>query len=258
MRKLTKIRARALKEDPAHIRKPEVEAELRSLGQSVITHQEVPLIVRPNDVIFDGHRRRAGVMLINPDHELECIVTDEDLDPFEVQLVTATQKNLGLCEQFRAMSGWRERHPEAPLTALAERCGLSAGTVTKILSLSKCIPAWHEAAEAGIAGVSDCYAASQLDAQGQHELLEMLKAGGKRDELQAASRKRRNGAPQGDRLQKVRIALPRGAVTISGKELGMEQVVETLAEVLKDARKAAEQYDVKTWMRMMADKAKGG
>jgi hypothetical protein len=33
--------------------------------------------------------------------------------------------------------------------------------------------------------------------------------------------------------------------------------VETLSEVLKEARKAAEQYDVKTWVRMMADKAKG-
>jgi hypothetical protein len=35
-------------------------------------------------------------------------------------------------------------------------------------------------------------------------------------------------------------------------------VVELLTETLKEARKAAEQYDVKTFQSMMRDKAKAG
>ncbi len=52
--------------------------------------------------------------------------------------------------------------------------------------------------------------------------------------------------------------MPQGAsVVISGNDLSMSDVVELLAETLKEARKAAEQYDVKTWQAMMRDKARG-
>jgi hypothetical protein len=57
----------------------------------------------------------------------------------------------------------------------------------------------------------------------------------------------------------VKIAMPQGAsVVISGNELSMTDVVELLVETLKEARKAAEQYDVKTFQSMMRDKAKAG
>jgi hypothetical protein len=57
----------------------------------------------------------------------------------------------------------------------------------------------------------------------------------------------------------VKIAMPQGAsVVISGNDLSMSDVVELLAETLKEARKAAEQYDVKTFQSMMRDKSKAG
>jgi hypothetical protein len=52
--------------------------------------------------------------------------------------------------------------------------------------------------------------------------------------------------------------MPQGAmVVITGTDLGMSEVVELLTETLKEARKAAEQYDVKTFQSMMRDKARG-
>ena len=58
-------------------------------------------------------------------------------------------------------------------------------------------------------------------------------------------------------MQKVAIAMSGGAkVVVSGNELGMAEVVELLSETLKEARKAADQYDVKTFQSMMRDKAK--
>ena len=44
---------------------------------------------------------------------------------------------------------------------------------------------------------------------------------------------------------------------LSGKDLDMSAVVELLADCLKEARKAAEQYDVKTFQAMMHDRARG-
>ncbi len=53
--------------------------------------------------------------------------------------------------------------------------------------------------------------------------------------------------------------MPQGAsVVLSGNDLSMSDVVELLAETLKEARKAAEQFDVKTFQSMMRDKSKAG
>ena len=52
--------------------------------------------------------------------------------------------------------------------------------------------------------------------------------------------------------------MPQATVVISGKELSMAEVVDLLAETLKEARKAADQFDVKTWQSMMKDRAKAG
>jgi hypothetical protein len=57
---------------------------------------------------------------------------------------------------------------------------------------------------------------------------------------------------------RVSIPMPAAIVTISGKDIGMTEVVETLADALKEARRAAEQFDVKTFQSMMRDKAKKG
>jgi len=258
MRKLAKFKARELHENPCHIRDPEPEAERRALGMSVIRHQELPLIVRPEKVIFDGHRRRAGVMLIDPDFELECLVTDEEIDAREIQLITDMKKKLRPYEKFKLMEGWMTEHAGDTAARLAERLGMTPGNVSMTLSLTKCIPAWHSAAEAGRVSVSDWYEASRLDDKGQHELLAMkMTTGASREVLKSASRKKRNGTPL-VRMQKVKIALPAGAVVLTGNELGMAEVVEMLAEVLKEAKKAADTFDVKTWVKMMADKSKGG
>ena len=58
------------------------------------------------------------------------------------------------------------------------------------------------------------------------------------------------------KLARVKIAMPEATLVITGQELSMAGVVELLSETLKEARKAADQFDVKTWVRMMADKSK--
>ena len=78
-----------------------------------------------------------------------------------------------------------------------------------------------------------------------------------RDELTRAARKSRTGSePAAKQTSRVKIAMPEAAVVISGKELSMSRVVDLLTETLKEARKAADTFDVRTWQKMMKDKSK--
>jgi hypothetical protein len=113
--------------------------------------------------------------------------------------------------------------------------------------------------KAGKVGISDCYAASKLPAKEQAELLRMKLDGASRDALERQSRKKRSKV-DAVKLAKVKIALPgKVSVVLSGDTLGMNEVVNVLSDALKEARKAVDVYDVKTWQAMLRDKAnKGG
>jgi ParB-like chromosome segregation protein Spo0J len=149
-------------------------------------------------------------------------------------------------------------NPTWQMKDLAEQLHLDPSMVTRLLSPSKCIPAWQEALAAGKVGISDCYAASKLNETEQVELLRLKLTGASRDAIERAGRKARAASTPTVRMSKVKIAMPQGAsVVVSGNDLSMPDLVELLSETLKEARKAAEQYDVKTFQAMMRDKAKG-
>jgi hydroxylamine reductase (hybrid-cluster protein) len=62
------------------------------------------------------------------------------------------------------------------------------------------------------------------------------------------------------KITRVKAPLPSGVeVLISGKELALEDVIESLSELLKEAKKAGDSgLDVKTWAAVLKDKAKAG
>ena len=95
-----------------------------------------------------------------------------------------------------------------------------------------------------------------LSESDQAALLALKLSGASRDAIVHAGRKSRSGSTSAVKLSRVKIAMPQATVVISGKELSMAEVVDLLAETLKEARKAADQFDVKTWQSMMKDKAK--
>jgi len=149
-------------------------------------------------------------------------------------------------------------NPAWQMKDLAEHLHFDPSMVTRLLSPSKCIPAVQEALAAGKIGISDCYAISKLPPDEQGALLGLKLSGASRDTVEQAGRKTRNGGKEAVRLSRVKIAMPQGAsVVISRKDLGMCEVVELLTETLKEAKRAAEQFDVKTLQAMMRDKARG-
>jgi len=160
-------------------------------------------------------------------------------------------------EKWLACSEILVTHPDWQMKDLAEFLHLDPSMLTRLLSPSKCIAEWQEALKRGKVGISDCYAASKLEPEAQADLLSLKLSGASRDAIEQAGRKTRKGTTPAVRLSRVKIAMRQGAmVVVSGNELSMADVVELLAETLKEARKAAEQYDVKTFQSMMKDKSR--
>src|SRR5439155_26760854 len=91
-RSIEKRRARVLKTRPQVRKMFPPEADLRALARSVMKRQLHPFIVLPQDIILDGECRWRGLMLENPDFEVDVIVVERELAPAEVcelQMISA-------------------------------------------------------------------------------------------------------------------------------------------------------------------------
>ncbi len=248
------------KADPKNPRQGADEKGLDHLGEDQLARGTlVPLLARPDGTIIDGWRRwlaalRKGIK------ELPVIITDKpEMEIRGIQLATVFHKaDLTGHEKWLACAELMCMNPGWQMKDLAEFLHIDPSMVTRLLSPSKCIPAWQEALKEGKVGISDCYPAARLPESEQAELLALKLAGASRDAIEQAGRKKRTSEKPTVRLSRVKIAMPNGAcVVLSGNDMGMAEVVELLAETLKEARRVADQYDVKTWQHMMRDKAKG-
>ena len=152
------------KADPKNPRTSADETDLDHLGDDMLARGVlVPLLAKPDGTIIDGWRRwlaagRKGIK------ELPVIITDKpEMEIRGIQLATVFHRaDLTAHEKWLAGAELMCMNPEWQLKDLAEFLHLGAPTVTKLLSPSKCIPAWQEALRDGKVGISDCYAASGL------------------------------------------------------------------------------------------------
>ncbi|HWT83455.1 MAG TPA: hypothetical protein VN648_32185, partial [Candidatus Methylomirabilis sp.] len=194
--------------------------------------------------------------------ELSVIVTDKPLSDAEVRVIQLTENmhraDLSGNEKYLACAELMCMNPHWQLKDLAEALRLDPSMVTRLLSPSKCVEEVQDALRDGKIGIAVCYELSHLGPEEQKRLLALKLAGASRDEVARQGRKQRNGNTPAVRMSRVRIAMPEATVVITGCDLGMAEVVELLGETLKEARKAADQYDVKTFQSMMRDKAKAG
>lgn len=222
----------------------------------------VPLLVTAEGLVIDGHRRLLVENELG-EKEVPVIITNRMLSDTEIALIMWTHNENRA--EFRPYDKWMfcvrlmSGNATWQLQDLAAALHLDPSMVTRLLSPSKCIEAVKDALRDGKLGISDCYAISKLPPDQQAGLLDLKLSGASRDQIELAGRRNRNGRAASVKLSRVKIAMPRGAtVVISGNELSMAEVVELLSEVLKEAKKSAETFDVKTWVKMMADKSKAG
>ena len=243
--------------DPNHPGYSSFLDELRLLSESLEIRQWVPVLARPDGMVYDGNRRvLAGRLRGKPTH-LDVIITLENLSPSEARLVTCVHKvELEPYELFLACTEWKKENPGATDKDLAVTISKDASMISRIMSLARCIPAVLEAAKGGVLGISDWSAISKMDEKLQLEMLALkLQPGAKvsRDELERKGRKAKIGV-QEPKSKRVKIPYQDGSAVLTGKDLGMVEVVEILEGMLKEARKAVGLYDVSTFQGMMRDK----
>lgn len=250
------------KEDPTNLHMSYDMEELRMLNSTLRVRQMMPCIAKPDGMLIDGHRRKRAAMLGGVD-SLEVIIVEDNISPAEVkeiQLVTSLQKaDLKPHEIAQGCIAWMEANPGAKAQDLAARIGRDASYVSKVLSLSRCIPAVQEAAQAGLLGISDWSTIAKGSELEQHALLEAKVNGATRDELEHKSRKARNGNSPVVRSSKIACPITGVNVTFTGKELTLEDALEAMQQLQKEMKKAVEQgLDGKTFSAMCKDKAKKG
>lgn len=251
------------KPDPSQPRKEFEEAGLRSLGESMKALGQLQAVgARADGTLIWGERRLRAAELAGI-AELLVIITEREMTESEIRLIQLTENvhraDLSPHEKWLALEELKRLNPGWQLKELAAHLHLDPSTLTRIGSPARCTPAWRDALAKGQVGLSDCYQASLVPDVEQDAMLSLKLAGATRDELARVSRQKRTAGKSAVRLSRVKIAMPQGAtVVLSGEELSMSDVVDLLGETLKEARKAAEQYDVKTFQSMMRDRARAG
>jgi ParB family chromosome partitioning protein len=249
------------KSDPNQPRKEFDEQDLDRLGDDLVARGVlVPLIAKSDGTLIDGDRRKRSAQRKGI-KELPVIVIDKDISDKDlrgIQLATVFHRaDLSAYERWLACSELMCMNTSWQLKDLAEFLHVDPSSITRLHCPSKTSAAWQAALKAGKVGLSDCYQASLVPTSEQDALLSLKLSGASRDELARASRQKRKPAESSVRLSRVKIAMPQGStVVVTGSDLGMAEVVEVLSETLKEAKKAAEQYDVRTFQSMMRDRSK--
>jgi ParB/RepB/Spo0J family partition protein len=244
------------------VRKYYDELDLRRLGESLRVKQLQPVVCLPDGTLVCGERRVRSCLLVGKEI-IDVRILDEQLTESQIRVYQLTEnlqrsdltgpEKWQSCLELKRINGWSNKE-------LADNLHLDPSSITRILSPSDCIPAVQEAFLAGKCGISDCYAIAKFAESEQAAILAQKLGGATRDQLESAGRKIRSGHANTVKLSRIRAPLASGVeVVISGKELGLDDVIESLGELLKDAKKANEsRIDVKTWSAVLKDKARAG
>ncbi len=241
------------------------DGKLRALGQSVRKRQLVPLLIAsaslpPPWEILDGNCRFIGGRLEGVEF-FDCIVVEGDIgNAAEIALVTALQRHdLPDFDQFQNSVEWIAAHVGATAKNLAAAINRDPALVCQTMSLEKCIEPVKRAAAEGRIGRKEWYPISQVSAAAQAELLAAALNGITRSELQSQVRKHKSKGKPAVKMNLVKCVLPGALVTLKKAEATLDDLIETLAEIVKAARKANDDgLDIRTFQAVLKDKAKGG
>jgi hypothetical protein len=248
---------------------PGDKEELRRLGASYRKRPIHPIICRTDKTVLDGNRRVLGLRLElgeDSDHKVDCVLTDEDLRPadiIEIQLVTAIHRaSLTGWEKWQGCLKLMELHPEWQQVDLANFLNVTPGSVTHMLSPSKCLPVIQEGLKDGRIALADCYTMSKVSDAEQHAMFAAKLSGASPGELRRQARRTRNSNGNGQvvKVNRIKIELAGGlTVTFSGKAISLDQAVDAAAEAGKLMKRGQEKgWTAKTIQKMSADQAKGG
>jgi hypothetical protein len=144
---------------------------------------------------------------------------------------------------------------------LAGLLSFDPSMMTRLRSASKVVPSVREALAAGKIGLSTVYAISKCESPAEQErVLAQALSGASRDSIEQAGRKKRTAATSTVRVSRIKAVLPSGVcIVASGEGLTLDDLIESLGEAQREAKKAREQgLDARTFQAVLRDKAKKG
>jgi ParB family transcriptional regulator, chromosome partitioning protein len=220
-----------------------------------------PLLVLRDGTLVAGERTLRAAKLAGLTH-VDVKVLEGEVGPGEVkklQLIeNLMREGLKDAEIYLGCKELTALHPEWLKKDLMAELHFDPSMAARIFAVDELIPEAKEAFLNGAFGFSKAYAIVKGSKQDQQQKLAEILGGSTRDEVERQGRMTRSKSPA-VKLARVKIAMPQGAsVVVTGSALSMVDVVDLLNQTLREARKAAEQYDVKTLQSMMRDKAKAG
>jgi ParB/RepB/Spo0J family partition protein len=238
------------------------EAAIRRLAESIRSEGLLQPPIVTEDLELAGGFRRVDAMELLGWTECEVRVIPGPLTETKKRIIRLTENlqraDLTAPEKSLSMVGLLELNPAWTNKELAAYLHLDPSSVTRYLAYREGTAELKNAYLSGQIDLTRMYAIVKLPLVQQTEALALALSGASRDAIEQAGRKSRNGKATAIKLSRVKIALPQGAsVVVSGNDLGMSELVELLSQTLSAARRAAEQFDVKTFQSMMRDKAKG-
>lgn len=217
------------------------EAELRELGKSLRERQLSPVWAKSDGTLLVGYGRLEAAELEGLDG-LDVVITDEPFTEADVLVIQAQEnilrQDLSDFDKVCIVERLRALCPKLMAKDLADRLHVNPSTITRLMSVSKVIPAVREAFEAGAITLSHTYELSKLDPKQQHELLAVAVSGGSREAISTERRKRRNGNSAAIRLSRVKCPLPNATVVVTGDSLGLEEAIDAVLAAAKEMKRA--------------------
>jgi ParB family transcriptional regulator, chromosome partitioning protein len=245
-----------------NVRKQFDEESLRRLAESLKRDGQLrPLLVLRNGTLVAGERGLRAAKLAGLTH-VDVKVLEGEVSPGEVEklqvIENVMREELKDAELYLACKKLMARHTEWLKKDLAAELHFDPSMMTRIFLVDELIPEAKEAFLNGAFGFSKAYVIAKGSKQDQQQKLAGILGGATRDAVERQGRMTRSKSPA-IKMSRVKIAMPQGAsVVVTGSSLSISDVVDLLSQTLREARKAAEQYDVKTFQNMMRDKAKAG
>lgn len=250
-----------LKSNPSNPRKHFDQQSLLALGESMKNDGQFQAVgVIPDGTLLWGERRFKAAQLVGL-ASLNVVVIEKPLSDSDTEIIHLSENlhrsDLSDPEVYQAVKNLATLNPTWLKKDLAAHLHKDASWVTRILAIDELIPAAREAFLAGAFGLSVAYEISKASTEEQHELLAAKLSGASRDEVGRQGRKKRNGTPA-VRMSRIKCPLPSGVVIqISGREISLDDMIESLVELLKAAKKSSDDgLDCRTFERVCKDKAK--
>lgn len=225
---------------------------LSRLADSLVKGQLQPIgLLKDFTVIWGAGRVLAARMKPEITH-LMAAIFEEPVTEREFQrmrfIENQLRQDLSNAEKCQNCVEYAKNEPSMTLKEIAGDLGVDPSMVTRWMAWERCIELVRQALSCDSITLQTMYAISQIPAEQQETALGNYL----NPKKQAAKR-------NGSSVSRVKCSLSNCTVMLTYQDdrSNMGEIIETLSELLKSAKKASDEgLDAKTWERVLKDKAK--